>query len=324
MSVHGRVRELEGILDSMARALQHGRPSPDFLSQWSRLYAELIELKTNKSQDYMKAMYSDDQRNRFFQRAIQGAVNGKTVLELGCGAGLLSVLSCFAGARQVYACESNPRMRELAHEVFRANGVEDRIHLIDKSSFALVDEIPRCDVIIHELFANDPFGEDALAVLLDARRFALADTVFIPGQLKLMAQIVRTDMLKSAWEPFHDVLGVDLRSLNQLSRPKRMYVHRDSQKMTSLQGPQVVGEVDFASFHEVSQTFAMKLPSTAPKENDFLVLYFELVAGRERLTSFTDDPFSHWKGMAYPLFTFSGAQELKIEILRNEISLCVF
>ncbi|OPY76945.1 MAG: D-alanine--D-alanine ligase [Syntrophorhabdus sp. PtaU1.Bin153] len=53
----------------------------------------------------------------------------ETVLELGCGAGLLSIAAARLGARRVVATDLDPRALEAATRNIRANGLESRIEV---------------------------------------------------------------------------------------------------------------------------------------------------------------------------------------------------
>ena len=55
-------------------------------------------------------MLNDVERNRSYEAGIEAAVReggGRTVLDLGAGTGLLSLMAARAGADRVYACEAS-------------------------------------------------------------------------------------------------------------------------------------------------------------------------------------------------------------------------
>ena len=55
-------------------------------------------------------MLNDVDRNRSYEAGIEAAIReggGKTVLDLGAGTGLLSLMAARAGAERVYACEAS-------------------------------------------------------------------------------------------------------------------------------------------------------------------------------------------------------------------------
>ena len=55
-------------------------------------------------------MLNDVDRNRSYEAGIEAAIReggGRTVLDLGAGTGLLSLMAARAGADRVYACEAS-------------------------------------------------------------------------------------------------------------------------------------------------------------------------------------------------------------------------
>jgi 2-polyprenyl-3-methyl-5-hydroxy-6-metoxy-1,4-benzoquinol methylase len=117
-------------------------------------------------------MVRDTVRVTSYRRAIQRHCAGQTVVEIGCGSGILSIFAARAGARRVIAIEES-QIADLAAEMFRANGVADRIELRRANSRDVtLDE--RAGVIIHEVLGTDPFSENVLPFIEDARNRLLA------------------------------------------------------------------------------------------------------------------------------------------------------
>ena len=103
-----------------------------------------------------------------YRSAIERHARGRTVLEIGCGTGILSLFAARAGARKVIAIEES-RIAEVAERMFAANGCSDVIDLrLANSRNVEVDE--PADLIVHEILGVDPFEENLLPVLDDARR----------------------------------------------------------------------------------------------------------------------------------------------------------
>ena len=117
-------------------------------------------------------MVRDSVRVMSYRRAIERHCPGRTVVEIGCGSGILSIFAARAGARRVIAIEES-QIADLAAEMFRANGVADRVELRRANSRDVsLDE--RADVILHELLGSDPFSENMLPFIEDARERLLA------------------------------------------------------------------------------------------------------------------------------------------------------
>lgn len=112
------------------------------------------------------AMLADGARVDAYRTAIQRNVRGKTVLELGCGTGLLSLLCAQYGARSVVAVEESS-IADVAAAHFA--GHEDVITLVRRSSRDVTLREP-VEVIVHELIGGDPLAEGLLPSICDARR----------------------------------------------------------------------------------------------------------------------------------------------------------
>ena len=118
-------------------------------------------------------MIADRERFAAYSKAIHGAVQpGDSVLEIGCGPGVLALLACHAGARKVYAVDSE-EIVHFARELAVANGLQERVEFIQTDSRKL--QLPeRVDVIISDIRGSLPLFGHAIASLEDARQRLLA------------------------------------------------------------------------------------------------------------------------------------------------------
>ena len=108
------------------------------------------------------AMMNDAPRNSVYDEAIRRVVPGRSVLDIGTGAGLLAMMSARAGARWVASCEQVPWIAAKAREVVAANGLSDRIKLVAKHSTELrvgPDLSERAEVLVTEVFGTSAINE---------------------------------------------------------------------------------------------------------------------------------------------------------------------
>lgn len=127
------------------------------------------------------------ERNQFYEDLIRENCKGKVVLEIGTGGGLLAVLAIRHGAEKVICCEENPAIAKAAQGLFTRLKLEDRIQLLMKNSRDIqTDEIPKADVILHELFGSDPFAEEMVPTLKDAQRFLKPGGILLPEKIQLV------------------------------------------------------------------------------------------------------------------------------------------
>jgi tetratricopeptide (TPR) repeat protein len=108
------------------------------------------------------AMMNDVPRNSAYEEAIRRVVPGRSVLDIGTGAGLLAMMAARAGAKWVASCEQTPWIAAKAREVVAANGLGDRIKLIAKHSTDLrigPDLSERAEVLVTEVFGTSAINE---------------------------------------------------------------------------------------------------------------------------------------------------------------------
>ena len=118
-------------------------------------------------------MIADEVRMSAYEAAIRATVRpGSVVLDIGAGTGIMSLLACRAGARKLYAVEVGDASG-VAGEIARANGLADRIELVQaKSTDITLPE--RADVIVSDLRGVLPLLQHHIPSILDARRRHLA------------------------------------------------------------------------------------------------------------------------------------------------------
>jgi protein arginine N-methyltransferase 1 len=135
-------------------------------------------------------MIADASRFGAYREAIARAVRpGDTVVDLGCGPGILALLACRAGARRVYAIESG-EVIEFGRQLAAANGFEERIQFIHGDSRKL--QLPeRVDVLVSDVRGALPFFRDGIRSVEDARqRFLAGGGQLVPQRDTLYATLV--------------------------------------------------------------------------------------------------------------------------------------
>ena len=158
------------------------------------------------------AMIADAGRFGAYAKAIAAAVRpGDTVAEIGCGPGVFSLLACRAGARRVFAIESDDSI-QFARQLAAANSFTDRIEFFQSDSRKA--ELPeRANVIVSDIRGVLPLHDHAIPSLEDARQRLLAPGgIMIPLRDTLKAAVINADeyysRLISPWQK--SVPGVDL------------------------------------------------------------------------------------------------------------------
>jgi Methyltransferase domain/Arginine methyltransferase oligomerization subdomain len=142
-------------------------------------------------------MTADRRRWSAYEQALARVVTPvSSVLDVGCGAGLLALMAARHGARHVYAIERSPVI-ELAREIAAANGAA-AIEFIAGSSRA-VDLPERVDIIVSDLHGVLPLCEDSVTSIVDARdRFLRPGGVLIPCADDILAGVVTAPVTYAA------------------------------------------------------------------------------------------------------------------------------
>jgi predicted RNA methylase len=139
-------------------------------------------------------MINDQDRNKFYESALID-VQGKTVLDIGAGTGLLSAMAVAHGAKKVYSFERDWRNYEHAKQFINQAGLSNKIELICADILS-VDQFcwphDEIDCVITETFANDCFIENfAFLVEHVEKHFNLAlGCKWIPEKISLNIGVV--------------------------------------------------------------------------------------------------------------------------------------
>lgn len=210
------------------------------------------------------SMMNDTSRNLAYEHAIKAVVKDKTVLEIGVGSGLLSMMAARAGAKHVYACEMVPVIAEKAREIIHANGLSDRITVIPKLSFDVqinACELPhKADVLITETFDPNLIGENVLAIVADAKaRLLNPGAAIVPARASLMAVLVESRELYEQ-TAVDEVSGFDLSAFNEFKVQPGIVVTANNYHFTALSSAVPVVAYHFAEDELIGKDLRFEIP----------------------------------------------------------------
>jgi len=277
-------------------------------------------------------MLNDARRNRLYREAIERAVEpGMLVLEIGCGAGLLSMMAARAGA-QVVTFEAMPDLAAMAREIVAQNGLSERIEVVEKFSFMgeVGRDLPRpADLLVCEIFDAGLLGEEALRSIGHAKQALLKPGApVLPRGATLYAQLVECERLTLS-QQVGTVEGFDMSAFNRHA-PRRMLVE-DMRLVTHrpLSPPIALFEFDFDGSFEFAGQSRQTIEAIADGDAVGFVVWFELHLGEGAdgpLTygSAPSDGRSHWSQRVQLLearLPVSAGQSLTVfgEYLRSAI-----
>lgn len=136
------------------------------------------------------AMIECEPRMATYAEALRQAITpGCTVIDIGAGFGIFSMLACKYGAGSVIAIEPDPSA-ELLMPMARANGCADRITVIRDLSTRYTPPT-KADVIVSDIRGVLPLFEHLIPTIIDARERLLAPG----GRLIPMRDVIRVALV---------------------------------------------------------------------------------------------------------------------------------
>lgn len=168
--------------------------------------------------DEHRLYLSDDIRVSAFASALAELVEPTDiVLDLGSGTGILGLLASRAGAARVYAVDGGG-MAQSARAVVRANGLEDRVRVVNGHS-TQIDLPERADVLVTDQIGHFGFDAGIVGYVADAKRRLLKpDAHLVPSRIDLWVAPVEAADIADAidfWE--RCPAGFDMRPVREMA-----------------------------------------------------------------------------------------------------------
>ena len=195
-------------------------------------------------------MIHDARRVEAYWRALQFVAPDAVVVDIGTGLGLFAFLACQAGARKVYAIESD-EVIAVARQLAAGNGYEERIEFIEEiSSNVTLPE--QADVIISDLGGAIPFFGQHVPSIVDARkRFLKPNGVLLPKYDTVWAAVVNAPAVHQKIRPAIDpALELDMRlAWNMAANISSNTTFKEAQLATE---PRVVANLDYYQIEDAN------------------------------------------------------------------------
>jgi type III protein arginine methyltransferase len=284
------------------------RPGESFLLRMhvteSRLHFELptqTRFRDRQLPSWYIPMLLDEHRNEAYDAALRRAVERQpaaTVLDIGSGCGLLSMMASRAGAQRVIGSEASQAICSAAQDVVRTNGYERAITLINKDVRRMTapGDLPqRAGLAVFEMFDCSLIGEGVLHFLAYAREHLLdTHAQYLPATGRIRAMIVEYR--------YDRILGHDVNLLNPYRfSPSFINVDARTLRYRALSAPFDVFEFDFSTATPAPQESELLVPATAAGIAGAVLFWFDLQL--DAATSLSNSPDTgslHWKqGLQY-------------------------
>lgn len=221
------------------------------------------------------SMIADSVRMEAYLRALEKTIRpGCVVLELGTGPGVMALLAYRLGAERVIAVEPDDVI-EVARQVARANGVDDRIEFIQGRSTDV--ELPeRADVIVSDLRGVLPLHSGHIQAIIDAReRFLAPAGILIPLRDVLWATVVNApDAYQARIECWSDHgRGFDLRPAREIA-VNAWWMHRVA-KSQALTDKRLVATLEYTTINDPDLEFMTQFAVTRADIAHGVCLWFD-------------------------------------------------
>ncbi|EAS00376.1 arginine N-methyltransferase (macronuclear) [Tetrahymena thermophila SB210] len=182
-----------------------------------------------RNQDYYYDSYShfnihedmlkDKVRTKAYMKSILDNKNlfeGKIVLDIGCGTGILSIFAAKAGAKHVYGVD-NANIILHAKAIVKNNNLADKITLIQGKMEEVELPVEKVDIIISEWMGYFLLYESMLDCVLDARdKYLASDGLMFPNKATMFISSFCNDEIYNQRFDFWDkVYGVDMSCMKQ-------------------------------------------------------------------------------------------------------------
>jgi predicted RNA methylase len=291
----------------------------------TRLYFETLpapyKIRSRQLPSWYIPMLLDQRRNDSFRMTLDRYIKdhaSMSVLDIGAGCGLLSMMAAQAGASRVIGSEVSPAISKIGTEIVQLNGLEDKVTLINKDvrKMTLPDDLPeRADLAVFELFDCSLIGEGILHFLAYAREQLLKENArYLPlaGRIRAMVIEYRLDR----------VLDIDVNLLNPY-RFSQSFINVDANavKHRVLTEPFDVFSFDFASATPTPEEKELLLPSIVDGTAGAVLFWFELQLGESTwLSNAPNAPEAlHWKqGLQFmPEVTISAGSQFPVVAKHN-------
>lgn len=228
-------------------------------------------------------MLKDEVRTKSYMRAIMDnphLFDGKTVMDVGSGTGVLSIFAAKAGAKKVYAIECS-KIVDQARNIIAANGFADVIEVME----CKVEDLKldcKVDIIISEWMGYFLFFESMLDTVLFARdKWLKPGGLMFPDKTTLYLCAIEDAQYKSEKIDFWDnVYGLNMSCIKNVALTEPLVDTVDpEQVITSVEA---VFPVDMTTVKVEELSFAVPFRIRAAR-SDYL----------HALVAFFDVEFTH-------------------------------
>jgi len=254
-------------------------------------------------------MLKDEVRTKTYMRSIvenKHLFKGKTVLDIGCGTGILCMFAAKAGAKKVFGIEC-AEIYHKAKKIVEDNGFQDTITLIKGKVEEITLPVDSVDIIISEWMGYFLLYESMLDTVLFARDKWLAKGghIFPDKASMFIMGIEDHEYRQSKIDYWKNVWSFDMSVIRELAIMEPLVDTCDPNQIVSSADKLI--DIDIYTVQKKELDFSAKFSIDATRD-DFLhgfVVYFSVDFSRShRPIGFSTGPhdkYTHWKQTVFYL-----------------------
>ncbi|GAB5366788.1 hypothetical protein AAMO2058_001173500 [Amorphochlora amoebiformis] len=204
-------------------------------------------------------MLSDRPRTLAYKNAVEFLrphIEGKIVLDIGCGSGILSMFCAKNGAKHVYGIDASDILHKATSKVIEQNKLADRITLLHGKIEDIKLPVAQVDVIISEWMGTFLVAEGMLDSVLRARKLYLRPNgLLLPSQARVrLAPVSDPKFWKDHigfWGDLKDIYGVSMSCLTKQAKKEffgRPRIKRCIPHQYLIADPKTVWTMDLTKF----------------------------------------------------------------------------
>ena len=248
-------------------------------------------------------MLKDEVRTRTYQMAVlenKHLFEGKTVLDVGCGSGILSMFCAQAGAAHVYGIDCSSIIDQ-AQKIVDCNGFGDKITLIKGKVEEVELPVDKVDIIISEWMGYFLLYESMLDTVIYARdKWLRPGGLMFPDKAVMYLCAIEDAQVKHERIDFWDnVYGFDMTPLKEIALTEPVVDVVDANHVLSDSQPILNVDILTCTKEDLAFTSPFRLRA---QRNDYVhgfAAYFECAFTQvHKPIGFSTAPFAkytHWK-----------------------------
>ena len=230
-----------------------------------------------------RTMIQDQIRTRSYRNAIfhnKHLFEGKTVLDVGCGSGILSLFAAKAGAKKVIGVD-NSNIAYQAKKIVVDNNLQDTIVILKGKveEVELPEDVKEVDVIISEWMGFSLFYESMLDSVLFARdKWLTPEGLVFPDIVKLYLLGISDNRDKYRdTQDYGEKYQIDLSALKELARKEVTVASVDPRKVVTEQFELKTFNLQTDSKDDIEVDIDFSLNMQRDSTVNGLVTYFDVI-----------------------------------------------